>query len=233
MEKKSKGLNIVSIIFLCIDIVCLLGFTLFIVFVVRRMSPMYEDFKRDLPTITRIAPSSHYIFIILALILLIKEKLKKKLVTLLINIAVFIMLVFGGIPFLACATILPIHKINKILETEGVFDTEKIRGYDKCYDINGSEINRESIMSGEKDGMWIHYWEKGKAALEVPYKNGKIDGIAKSYDFNGNMLAEITYKDGKKEGILRHYDKNGNLMKEEIYKDDKLISSKSYSPAPK
>lgn len=229
MEKKSKGLTIASIVFLCIDIICLLGLTLFVVFVVRKISPMYEDFGADLPVITRITISSHYIFIVLALILIVKEKLRKKLATLLVNIAVCIILVLGGIPFLVWGILLPVQRVAEVVESVDITEKEAII-YDKCYDINGNEISKESLKSGEKDGVWIHYWKNGKVAWETPFKNGKIDGIERTYDFNGNMLAEITYKDGKKEGVLRHYDKNGNLIEEEVYKNDKLISGKSYSP---
>lgn len=75
MEKKSRGLTIASIVFLWIDILYLIGLTLFVIFVIKRISPVYYDLGDNSPIITRIISSGHYIFPILASILIIKEKI--------------------------------------------------------------------------------------------------------------------------------------------------------------
>ncbi len=103
MEKKKRKLSITSIIFLCINIIGLVCFTCLILYL---RSFYYKDAasisvlenllrKRTDANIIRFYLSSHYIYIITALILIAKEFLKSKKVTLIVNIIIFLVVILA------------------------------------------------------------------------------------------------------------------------------------------
>jgi len=114
MEKKSKGLTIASIIFLCLDsIILLIG-----AFVINRFYVLLNQFDIEFSTVTHVVFSFRYIFVILALILIAKEFIARKSITFTINLVVLIML-FGSVPFVVIGLLQPMQQLTTIEETNG------------------------------------------------------------------------------------------------------------------
>jgi succinate dehydrogenase hydrophobic anchor subunit len=112
MQKKIRVLAIASAVFLCIDVIALIGLTVFVVSTRNKFLEIFKDFKITLPIMTRIALWSHYIFIIVALVLIAKEWSKRKLTTLITNIVVFFILSFC-IYLYVLGLFLPIYQISQ------------------------------------------------------------------------------------------------------------------------
>ncbi len=117
-RQENKVLSIISIIVFVIDVIFLVGLTLYSIFGGNSFLQLYKNFKVTIPTITKIfLYFGPYIFIIGILILIAKERLlKKKLISLIINIIVFfIILVIMLGYFLTIA--MPITNLGGILTT--------------------------------------------------------------------------------------------------------------------
>ena len=88
MERENRGLTILSVIVLIINLSIFVAWLI----IVGRFVPLYQEADLELPVITRINWSLRHIYMIFALILIAKEFLRKKTVTLIINCLVFILL---------------------------------------------------------------------------------------------------------------------------------------------
>ena len=56
-----------------------------------------------------------------------------------------------------------------------------------------------------REGISLSYSAKGKLAVEVPYKDGKMEGTFKSYIPSGKLREQTIYKNGKESGVSEHY----------------------------
>lgn len=119
MENKNKDLTIISAIFLLIDILAFIVSAVFIVSLKNKLLLTFAELGVSLPLITRVALSNYYIFItifiIAILILIIKEMSKRKLVTLVINIASFFIILFFSLIYIL-ALYLPLYQIGKLIK---------------------------------------------------------------------------------------------------------------------
>ncbi|MBA4320342.1 MAG: hypothetical protein C0412_18245 [Flavobacterium sp.] len=115
MQKKIRGLAIVSTAFLCIDVICLIGLTVIVIQTKGPFLAMYEETEMVLPIVTKIALSlNHYVFIVGALILIAKEWSKRKLITLIINVAAFLIVLFFALLY-SLAVFLPLYRLGQIV----------------------------------------------------------------------------------------------------------------------
>lgn len=74
------------------------------------------------------------------------------------------------------------------------------------------------IISGEI----IKYFQDGKIAELMNFKNYKLDGKAVKYYEDGiTKRSELNYSRGSLEGVQKRYYKSGALYKEEMYVEDK------------
>ena len=113
-DKKSRGLAIGSIIVLIIDIIVLIGLTIYSISSRASLLQLYKESNILLPYITRIALSfGPYIFITGILILILKERLKKKSVTFMINV-VALFIILGITICYIIAILLPMYQIGKM-----------------------------------------------------------------------------------------------------------------------
>ncbi len=97
---QKKGLAIANTIFLCLNITGLLCFTILVLWIKSGYTNtgllVLEELLKGRPdaNIVRLFLSSHYLFIISALILIAKERLKNKRLTLIVNIVAFTVILF-------------------------------------------------------------------------------------------------------------------------------------------
>ncbi|MDP2924268.1 MAG: hypothetical protein Q8O30_11225 [Candidatus Omnitrophota bacterium] len=115
MENKNKTLNIVSLILLCINILMLIIIAIAWDTIANKFSAVYREFNLELPLATQIVILWRYLFFaIIISILIAKEFLKNKLLTLILNAVTLI-----GIPiilkiFLTISIFLPIFKLSTL-----------------------------------------------------------------------------------------------------------------------
>lgn len=82
-------------------------------------------------------------------------------------------------------------------------------------DKNGDEL--PMIPLKNETGKIISYYNNGKIAKELEYKNGDLINMYKSYFYNGNQEDEIHFVDGEYEGVKKEFFENGKLMEESEY----------------
>lgn len=180
MERNSKSLKIASIVILSINMLILLAFTLFYVFVIRDFPRIFDLLGTKLPIITKVTFLSHYIFLALALILIVKEKLKNKLVTLMINIGAFVILWVGVLPFLLWGMLSPIQNINEI--------------------VAGHRMPNGDFLNNLKGQIVYLHRDKGISNVYKISANGKNKQLLyhHNYEVNNNCLFPRWSKDGSK-----------------------------------
>ncbi len=129
MMEKKKGLNNVNIVILFIDVIILILLTALVLWIrsgyggelgaFMKHGDRVEKCLASIPQKSAIASRlffiSHYVFIAIALIIILKERLKNKLTVLLINIFTLIITILVFTPFilLGVAYLAPIFSIPK------------------------------------------------------------------------------------------------------------------------
>jgi MORN repeat protein len=94
-------------------------------------------------------------------------------------------------------------------------------------DLKTTQSDPNDNLIRDKDGKIIEgeytqYFDDGKVAAVMHFKNKKLDGKAVKYYKDGiTKRSELNYTAGKLAGIQKRYYKSGALYKEEIYVDDK------------
>ena len=116
--------------------------------------------------------------------------------------------------------------------------------YNDCWSITGIPVNcidsetltenslptSNQYINGEKDGLWITYWDEGTPRYVDYMKDGKRHGPFTWYWENGNISGTGNYIEGKENGIYTQYNRDGSLRSEETYTDGKYDGvSKYYS----
>ena len=85
----------------------------------------------------------------------------------------------------------------------------KYHGVFKKYD--GSDFDHDPLLVkgnykyGEKNGLWKHYYEKGKLKKQATFLNGKKNGFSKVYSPDGQIIQEESWKEGVKNGVQKYY----------------------------
>lgn len=138
---------------------------------------------------------------------------------------------------------------NDVVSVEMNYLNDKLTGYAKYYDRNGSLTNIEKYANGEKEvisessvkvDIRKDYHSNGQLKTEMAYKNGVPDGIRRDFDTLGNIVESYIFKNGKVigEGIIdeqlkRHgdwveYYFNGNKKSEGTYNNGKKVGYWQY-----
>src|SRR4030042_4297587 len=183
-RKESNLLPIISIIVLVIDIIFLVGLTLYSTFRGNSFLQIYKEFKVTIPGITKIALYfGPYIFIVGILILIAKERLlKQKIITLIINVVVsFIILVIALFYFLTIS--MPITNLGGMVTTpsdeEELFDKgvnylEK-GAYDEAIIEFSKVIERNPTLGAAYAYRGFGYAKKGELEQAISDYNKAIE----------------------------------------------------------
>lgn len=89
---------------------------------------------------------------------------------------------------------------------------------------NVQSKGKVSIREGKElpEGLWTHWYEDGKKAGEVSYKDGKEDGPIRMWHRNGKERMSGTMKKGEPSGTVVFSRENGNKERTENYRDGTL-----------
>ena len=105
--------------------------------------------------------------------------------------------------------------INKNINQETYYKDGLINGQRKTYWLNGSIKELSELKLGALKGECIFYYSNSQPRKKILFdKYGNRDGVWLDYFQNGNIKSEIEYKSGVIVSPMRKYDVNGNLLKE-------------------
>ncbi|MFT5183322.1 MAG: antitoxin component YwqK of YwqJK toxin-antitoxin module [Flavobacteriales bacterium] len=88
--------------------------------------------------------------------------------------------------------------------------------YQKVMFDNQSIKIEGALEAGEKDGLWISYYDDGQIWTKNTYKSGVLEGSYEMFNRNGKPKLEGHYKAGKESGIWKVYDENGKFIEERL-----------------
>ena len=83
----------------------------------------------------------------------------------------------------------------------------------EVYD-NGQPKIKGLLVDGERDGLWVSFYEDGTRWSEENYREGKRDGRTINFHPNGHLRYRGQYVDDEKTGLWQFYDEEGKLAKE-------------------
>jgi antitoxin component YwqK of YwqJK toxin-antitoxin module len=110
-------------------------------------------------------------------------------------------------------------------QSKKLFIPRKLSKDDSRYDewnnkqpiIEGKRINQYSPV-GEKDGVWLFYYDSGQLHVKGSYIKGIRDGMWEWYEEDGKLSIKGLLVDGAKEGMWEYYHTNGKLKSKRFYK---------------
>lgn len=85
--------------------------------------------------------------------------------------------------------------------------------YVEVYD-NGQPRVKGMMVDGERDGLWVAFYENGTRWSEENYRMGVLSGRTISFYPNGHLRYRGQYIDGEKAGLWQFYDEEGKLTQE-------------------
>lgn len=96
--------------------------------------------------------------------------------------------------------------------------TENKAGLFQEFYPNGAlKIEGKNDEDGQRNGLWIAYYENGTKWSESYYVKGKKSGHSLSFYPNGNVRYVGEYLEDVKTGTWKFYDENGDLTSEETF----------------
>jgi uncharacterized protein len=103
---------------------------------------------------------------------------------------------------------------NKNIKEETNFNQGLINGNRKLYWSNGSIKELSILKFGVLTGECLFYYSNSNLRKKILFDNyGNRDGVWLDYYQNGYIKNEIEYKSGKIIVPMKKYDRNGNLLK--------------------
>ena len=103
--------------------------------------------------------------------------------------------------------------LNNNINEETNYKEGLINGNRKTYWLNGSVKELSRLKLGALKGECIFYFSNSKPRKKIFFvEYGNRDGVWLDYFQNGNIKTEIEYKSGVIISPMRKYDVNGNLL---------------------
>ena len=91
-------------------------------------------------------------------------------------------------------------------------------GIKETYYPNGKLQMRGKLNNdGQKNGVWISYFENGQKNSESNFKDGINNGYSMVWFPNGNVRYFGDYLNGKRSGTWTYYNEKGKVVKSESY----------------
>jgi len=112
------------------------------------------------------------------------------------------------------------RNIEVILDNKNKNENYSVIWYENLT-ANNIEIKESEGFwkNGEKEGLWIYWYNNGQKSSEGNYINGNYDGLWTNWDENGQKFLQNYYKYGKKEGLWIEWYENGQKLSEGKYKN--------------
>ena len=115
-------------------------------------------------------------------------------------------------------------KANSILTIENYNDEGVLNGIKQVFYENGKVAEALNYKDGKLDGEILYYATNGTIVKSYVYVSDVLHGYSKHFNPNGDLLIEGNYKNGKKHGEWKFY-KNGKI---ERTKDFTVYSKNPY-----
>jgi antitoxin component YwqK of YwqJK toxin-antitoxin module len=125
--------------------------------------------------------------------------------------------VFGGILILILSFSCTETTIDKRTTNQSVEEVNTTGLQEQYYPNGELKMSGKLNNNGQKEGIWISYFENGKKNSESNFKNGVNDGYSMVWYPNGNVRYFGDYKDGKKVGDWTFYNEEGVFIKTESF----------------
>lgn len=107
---------------------------------------------------------------------------------------------------------------DQIPETSVVTEETSLAGdYIENYPNGKLKMEGKLNVNGNRDGLWISYYENGTKWSESYYDDGSREGHSLSFFPSGQTRYIGEYKNDKKIGVWKFYDEDGELFKEETF----------------
>lgn len=123
-----------------------------------------------------------------------------------------ILIVFGVLSVSCGGQESSVDEGNKSPETEQT----GTKPFTELYD-NGQPKIKGMIVDGQRDGLWVSFYEDGVRWTEENYINGKLEGRTINFYPSGLLRFRGQYMDGEKAGLWQFYDEEGKLIREEVF----------------
>lgn len=94
----------------------------------------------------------------------------------------------------------------------GDSESPVVEEYSEVYD-NGNLKLKGKKVNGQRDGLWVSYYQNGTKWSETTFEAGVKKGPTTTYYEDGMMRYTGQFKDDKKTGIWKFYNKEGKLEK--------------------
>jgi len=119
--------------------------------------------------------------------------------------------------------------VKGVLESEGQLNEKNRIGKWVFYHKDGKTIlSEEFYVDRLLEGVSKTYFENGKIAEILNYKQGKLQGNIKRYSDTGVLLDDLNYENGKRQGIAKFYNIKGKLIYTGSYKNDEKVGKWKY-----
>jgi antitoxin component YwqK of YwqJK toxin-antitoxin module len=109
---------------------------------------------------------------------------------------------------------------DSLVKSENIESIETIptNGNSTEYHPNGN-IKMEGKLNdnGNREGLWVSYYDNGTKWSESYYNDGKKDGHSLSFFPNSQIRYIGEYQDDEKSGTWTFYDEEGNVVTEETF----------------
>lgn len=105
-------------------------------------------------------------------------------------------------------------------------DNETYSGWVKDTHPNQNLKSLGYLKNGQKQGLWINWYEDGKLESKKGWNNDFLEGVFKYWHPNGKLKVMGRTKDGEVDGIWQQFYTNGNKHYESVNKVGKLVSKK-------
>lgn len=107
------------------------------------------------------------------------------------------------------------EKQDSVIENKIVLNEPGI--YEEFHENGQLKIEGLNNMYGNREGLWVAYYEDGTKWSENFYTDGIKSGHSVTFFPNGNVRYVGEYKNDERVGTWKFYDLEGNLTNEENF----------------
>lgn len=106
-----------------------------------------------------------------------------------------------------------VKKKEEVKTEEATTPAVETSMYIEAYD-NGQPKIKGALRNGEREGLWVAFYENGVRWSEDNYIQGIKEGRSITFFPSGIIRYRGQYQDDKKIGLWQFYDETGKLAKE-------------------
>ncbi|NND94036.1 MAG: hypothetical protein HKN45_04175 [Flavobacteriales bacterium] len=117
---------------------------------------------------------------------------------------------------LSCTACSSKPEAEKTKQDEATAMEKGVKPYVEVYDSGQPKI-KGAMVDGERDGLWVSFYENGVRWSEENYMKGVREGRVINFYPNGIIRYRGQYIDDKKAGLWQFYDEEGKLIREENF----------------